>query len=78
MSDVTVHPPLAFPVNFEYVDAAGVTQRHLGTGMTLRDYFAGQALIGLITRSEDAFNNEDQAAEWSYSQADAMLKARSA
>jgi len=41
-------------------------------GMTLRDWFAGQAMQGLIPTSKD----DKQIAEWSYAMADAMLKAR--
>jgi len=45
-------------------------------GMTLRDYFAGQALVALVTsRAVDHlnFNNQSMTA---YKYADAMLEAR--
>jgi hypothetical protein len=45
-------------------------------GMTLRDYFAGQVLIGSVGWW-DTLNDETRAkniAEWSYWMADAMLK----
>lgn len=42
-------------------------------GMTLRDYFAGQALAGLLVNG--SYYSKD-AAEESYSYADAMLAAR--
>ena len=45
-------------------------------GMTLRDYFAGQVLIGLSIRREGATNEND--ARNAYALADAMLKAREA
>ena len=57
-------------------------------GMTLRDYFAGQALIATFKNSVDlyqggGFNDDDDldviysdAAETAYLVADAMLKAR--
>ena len=54
-------------------------------GMDLRDYFAGQALQGLLTRPVEEFldempnkykNIEDYAAYISYRMADAMMKAR--
>jgi len=45
-------------------------------GMTLRDYFAGQALAGMMCNPE-AFNNPSKAAAWSYQFVDEMLKARS-
>lgn len=52
-----------------------------GEGMTLRDYFAGKALIGLISHHGDGGNNGSitsmgGAADFSYQMADAMLKRR--
>jgi hypothetical protein len=44
-------------------------------GMTLRDYFAGQALIGL-GESINMFSNRSVAAEAAFSIADAMLSER--
>ena len=51
------------------------------TGMTLRDWFAGQALIGLVTANEDIANDGQMqkaldVAEAAYLYADEMLKAR--
>lgn len=43
-------------------------------GMSLRDWFAGQALVGFITADDGC--GYDAAAEWSYAHADAMLAAR--
>lgn len=60
----------AFPV------AAG--QRLYGHGMTLRDWFAGQAMIGLcsgINSGSDAWLI-NCAAELAYQISDAMLEAR--
>lgn len=51
----------------------------LDRGMTLRDYFAGQALTGHMSTSYHLFSNHKNAyvvAELCYSYADAMLKAR--
>ena len=51
-------------------------------GMTLRDWFAGQALAGLAVRNfsdgNDFMHSEgpENAAEWAYSFADAMMDAR--
>ena len=49
-------------------------------GMTLRDYFAGQALIGLLANGHYASVSrvkiEEALADISYKLADAMLKAR--
>lgn len=45
-------------------------------GMTLRDYFAGQALIALPHRGCGADVDYDDTATAAYQIADAMLKAR--
>jgi hypothetical protein len=52
--------------------AANITDK----GMTLRDYFAAQALAGMLTRKEsDGWTNREVAGDC-YSYADAMLAAR--
>ena len=47
-------------------------------GMTLRDYFAGEAMAGMCSDPglyrEEGF---EQVADWAYSQADAMIARRS-
>ena len=50
---------------------------YIGGGMTLRDWFAGQALMGLMACGE-AHNEHTSlvTAAASYQMADAMLKAR--
>ena len=50
---------------------------HMAQGMTLRDYFAAKAMVGLL----NCYHNpkeftEEKLAEQSYEVADAMLKAR--
>jgi hypothetical protein len=45
---------------------------YIGGGMTLRDWFAAQALIGLLACGE----RTQDAATWAYAYADAMLAAR--
>ena len=49
-------------------------------GMTLRDWFAGQALQGILAApsplADQAWKSDAIAAEWSYKLADAMLEAR--
>jgi hypothetical protein len=55
-------------------------------GMSLRDWFAGQALVALVSGqdrvlignycSESGKEIATVCADWSYAQADAMLKAR--
>ena len=42
---------------------------------SLRDWFAGVALQGML-RYDAAFEDEKKAAEWAYSQADAMIAER--
>ena len=42
-------------------------------GMTLRDWFAGQALANRYTQDE---NNEQKVAQWAYLVADAMIAER--
>jgi hypothetical protein len=54
-----------------------VEWQEMSSGMTLRDYFAGQALAGLLTQpAEDAFE-ANHFATAAYQMADAMLKERS-
>ena len=47
-------------------------------GMTLRDYFAAKAMQGLLAQSQGTAlgSHVEQAAEYAYAMADAMLKAR--
>ena len=48
-------------------------------GMSLRDYFAGQALVGIVSRmAPNARLPNDESAAWAYQFADAMLAAREA
>ena len=61
----------AFPIvasQFEYI---------ANSGMTLRDYFAAKALIGIMADPTDTqpYTN-DELAHWCYQVADAMLEAR--
>ena len=41
-------------------------------GMSLRKWFAGQALVGFLFHQE-AFEDPSRAASWAYEQADAMI-----
>ncbi len=45
-------------------------------GMTLRDYFAGQALTGYLSGSTSIGGTKSDAAKWAYEFADAMIEAR--
>lgn len=63
----------AFPTTSENIPSAGTK------GMSLRDYFAGQALTGLAAAPHYKIENLDHIgtlAELSYDLADAMLAAR--
>lgn len=68
MIDKLENPP-AFPVSWP--DASPTM------GMSLRDYFAGQALEGILTTNPQGLSTADLAKE-AYQYADAMLKARKA
>ena len=48
------------------------------SGMTMRDYFAGQALAGIMARGTGTSNALEWAPEEAYAVADAMLSARGA
>ena len=45
-------------------------------GMTLRDYFAGQALSGMLANPEPLDLLHNEIADYAYEVADAMLEAR--
>jgi len=49
---------------------------HIIPGMTLRDWFAGQALSGMISSSEYTGTCEEFS-NWAYQHADSMLAERS-
>ncbi|UNY40277.1 hypothetical protein KLEP181_gp33 [Paracoccus phage vB_PmaP_KLEP18-1] len=66
MSDVKTAP--AFPITAGY-------QVH-ATGMTLRDWFAGQALAGISANYELGNADGETQARWAYKAADAMIAAR--
>jgi hypothetical protein len=66
-------------VGFLKNEPAFPTERNLTQGMTLRDYFAAKAMVGLL----NCYHNpkeftEEKLAEQSYEVADAMMKAREA
>ena len=46
-------------------------------GMSLRDWFAGQALAGFVVRQSAAFSDAETGAKFAYRYADAMIAARS-
>ena len=47
-------------------------ENKLAEAITLRDYFAGQAIMGMILSEI----SDEKIAEWAYAIADAMLKER--
>lgn len=57
--------PVVAPTDFQFVEV----------GMSLRDWFAGQALVGFIACPHGEGAASDFA-EWSYQYADAMLAER--
>ena len=63
---------------FEYITGGGVRHtRAAHAGMDLRDYFAGQALIGLVkAHIRGATTCSNLVALQAYEYADAMLKER--
>ena len=65
---------LAFPI--PDVPYPNGNVQHGWNGMTLRDWFAGQALVGLVGRAET--NDGLAIAKDAYVIADAMLRAREA
>jgi len=62
----------AFPSKDE--DGGGGYTQHFG--MSLRDWFAGQALNGHCANHEHSQASSETLARWCYQCADAMLKAR--
>lgn len=67
----------AFPRNgFTYMDSHGLTRVHDNSeGMSLRDWFAGQALIGLLA-NHHSDGDYDTTPISAYRMADAMLAER--
>ena len=67
----------AYPHSFE--DTIGHPNWLQSQGMTLRDWFAGQAIMGLCAdpSNHELFDGPDDAAENAYAIADAMLAERS-
>ncbi len=63
----------AFPI-----DTHADTPLHAEPGMSLRDYFAGQAIAGLCVSESFKRHADSNAmqAQWAYDIADAMLRVR--
>ena len=45
-------------------------------GMSLRDYFANNAMLGFIATDNDLMEHADNVAKFAYEMADAMMEAR--
>lgn len=65
----------AFPVALPNASASGPMVQQM-PGLSLRDYFAGQALAGLVASDNSNWGGCEDAAGWCYEMADAMLRAR--
>lgn len=68
----------AFPNTWDETNEYGVIFPFVERGMSLRDYFAGQALAGTLAGAKTfgPFKDADDIALRSYRMADAMLAAR--
>ena len=66
----------AFPQHGWSSDPEVLKRMSENGGMSLRDWFAGQALIGVLANNELAHSVPDVNASSAYAIADAMLKAR--
>jgi len=67
----------AFPRHYGTMSCAEKKEQLWSEGMTLRDYFAGQALMGILNNAGCFANMKDSdVAENAYHAADAMIKAR--
>jgi len=62
----------AFPQTIEFADKSAIIQ----PGMTLRDWFAGKALEGMLSGESGFHLVPPNAAELAFEYADAMLKER--
>jgi len=64
----------AFPESVAVEDGAVTGSRSTAQGMTLRDYFAGQAVVGLL--AADTSDTASSFADAAYRIADRMLSRR--
>jgi hypothetical protein len=79
MSEINDGGP-AFPVEVGQ-DGGGVQTgcySAWATGLSIRDYFAAQALVGMMQAMRPYSDDFERSAKNAYLQADAMLKAREA
>ncbi len=69
----------AFPRQINFFN--GVSEgKWIDDGMDLRDYFAAQAMVGILTMlkggNEGLITVQESASQYAYEWADAMMKAR--
>lgn len=65
-------PALAFPHKWETTDGTTI----IAKGMTLRDYFAGRAMQGMLSENSGIRYPTDELVDFAYKVADAMIFAR--
>ena len=63
----------AFPISYMTGNAKKGFTNHVSPGMTLRDFFAGQALVGFLANSISDNETFGDIAENCFKAADAML-----
>ena len=67
----------AFPYQEIFQDTSGnIDVKYKQGGMSLRDWFAGQALMGMLSNTNNSKEFMGDFAEWAYRQANAMLAER--
>ena len=62
--------------NFTHTTTTKTTENKLPDCMSLRDYFAGKALTGLVLGNDYGNSSDADVAKGAYEYADAMLEAR--
>ncbi len=68
----------AFPIMWDMAVKGETPQRFTEVGLTMRDWFAGQALVGILLAVDDdrATHKESLVSGYAYQYADAMLAER--
>ncbi len=70
----------AFPIAQQRNEFSGDIETHFEAGMTLRDWFAGMALQGILSRGRatigEMLTETPNVADAAYELADAMIEAR--
>jgi hypothetical protein len=77
MNDIKEGGP-AFPALARYGRSSQLESALQQDGMTLRDYFAAKAIVGICAETQDDKSFYNYAAKHAYEMADAMIKAREA